>query len=218
MATGNSLPSLEVGPAAALLSAAKIVDLPQSFDGAALMHDLNSMLLRYQIECVGQTTGAVKSDVVALYEIRNRTRALAKDIAAILENSPRMRAHHALLDIGAINVLQLLDDLRALESALPAEIERLRKLATGERLLPGDGASAVQKLFGRLLPDVYTKHFLHACGVSEHSGIGDEATECVRFMMAANDAMGLGKISAAAVVKNAKRWKAATSRDNAHRK
>lgn len=81
--------------------------------------------------------------------------------------------------------------------------------------MPSNGASAKLELFGTHLANLYEKHFQETCGVSEYSGDRTQPTECVRFMMAASEAMDLGRISASAVVKNVKRWKQNLCGDNA---
>lgn len=78
-----------------VLSRARITKLPSGFDGAALMRDLDSLLLRHTITEVGENRGATIADATRLKDIRARTRILIREIHSVLTDKARMPAHHA---------------------------------------------------------------------------------------------------------------------------
>lgn len=195
-------------------------ELPSDFCPATLARDLESASLKHAIRTVGDGPAANKADVAAIEDILSATKRVRVALAAVggeLRERARWALNEAIADSdtddvdreqgrsspGSIAAVQ--QCIKTLEAAAATAARRLRTLSSEGALLPGSAneGSALQHLVTVSLPHLYHLHIGRDCGWAIEPA-RQRPTECIRFVVAAAEAIGI-QITPEAVLQHHKR-------------
>lgn len=200
-----------------------VADLPNDFDGAALLADLDNLGIRYLVADVVEAPFATKADASAVDRVRKAAIALKAALSALLDDETREAGKWRLAEHlpeplepwraplewveGVSRLTMLRDEAAALSIGADAAERRLHELrAEGPAFPREDGPTARSRLMVDELPALFKRAFGQDCGI----GISDPdgaATIGLRFVVACMAYLGdpVSPAAALQVIKRARR-------------